>query len=224
MTKNNNTCMIISIIIAAVVVGVLAYFIGTVAPLWIAVLAFLVLLFLGLWLAQKICGGETGSAAVAPAATVAQDSGTDTPVEAPAAPEPAQADEKPLVTTAEGETLADLADSINADTPPEPAAEPSAPEAGARPAALSEARDGKGDDLKKIKGVGPKMEKMLNEMGFFHFDQIAAWTEAEVAWVDENLQGFKGRVTRDNWVEQAKTLAEGGETAFSKKVDKGGVY
>ena len=49
-------------------------------------------------------------------------------------------------------------------------------------------------------------------------------TADEVAWVDQNLEGFKGRVTRDEWVAQAKLLAEGGETEFSKRVDKGGVY
>jgi NADH-quinone oxidoreductase subunit E len=80
------------------------------------------------------------------------------------------------------------------------------------------------DDLKRIKGVGPKLEKLCNRLGFYHFDQIAAWTADEVAWVDQNLEGFKGRVTRDNWVEQARLLASGGETEFSKKVDKGDVY
>lgn len=75
-----------------------------------------------------------------------------------------------------------------------------------------------------IKGVGPKLEKLLNSMGFYHFDQVAAWTSNEVAWVDENLEGFKGRVSRDNWVAQAKTLASGGETEFSKKVEDGDVY
>jgi predicted flap endonuclease-1-like 5' DNA nuclease len=95
---------------------------------------------------------------------------------------------------------------------------------GSKPATLSAARDGGADDLKQIKGVGPKMEGMLNGMGFFHFDQVAAWTGAEVAWVDANLKGFRGRVSRDNWVDQAKTLAAGGETEFSKKVEKGGVY
>ena len=85
-------------------------------------------------------------------------------------------------------------------------------------------REGGADDLKRIKGVGPKMEKLCNSLGFYHFDQIAAWTGSEVAWVDDNLAGFKGRVTRDNWVDQAKMLAEGGETEFSKRVDKGGVY
>ncbi|MBT8457854.1 MAG: fused NADH-quinone oxidoreductase subunit E/endonuclease, partial [Alphaproteobacteria bacterium] len=75
-----------------------------------------------------------------------------------------------------------------------------------------------------IKGVGPKLEAMLNRMGFYHYDQVAGWTADEVAWVDDNLEGFKGRVSRDNWVEQAATLAAGGETDFSKKVDKGDVY
>lgn len=95
---------------------------------------------------------------------------------------------------------------------------------GSKPTTLTAARDGGADDLKQIKGVGPKMEGMLNGMGFFHFDQVAAWTGAEVAWVDANLKGFRGRVSRDNWVDQAKTLAAGGETEFSKKVEKGGVY
>lgn len=95
---------------------------------------------------------------------------------------------------------------------------------GTRPATLSAPREGGADNLKEIKGVGPKLEKMLNEMGFYHFDQIAAWTDDEVAWVNANLKGFKGRVTRDNWVEQARILAAGGETEFSKRVDKGEVY
>ena len=96
--------------------------------------------------------------------------------------------------------------------------------AGIKPATLSAARDGQADDLKQIKGVGPKLEVLCNELGFYHFDQIAAWSDAEVAWVDENLKGFKGRVSRDNWVAQAKTLASGGETEFSSRVKKGDVY
>ncbi len=107
---------------------------------------------------------------------------------------------------------------------PAPAKTETAPEAGTRPEALDGPRDGKADDLKKIKGVGPKLETLCNEMGFYHFDQIANWTEAEVAWVDDNLKGFKGRVSRDAWVEQAKLLAEGKETEFSTRVKKGEVY
>jgi len=96
--------------------------------------------------------------------------------------------------------------------------------AGRAPELLSAPRGGKGDDLKKIKGVGPKLEQELNAEGVWHYDQIAAWSAEEVAWADEHLVRFKGRVSRDDWVGQAKTLAAGGETEFSRKVDKGGVY
>ncbi len=93
---------------------------------------------------------------------------------------------------------------------------PAASDAGT-PKFLSAAREGGPDDLKLIKGVGPKLEKTLHEMGLYHFDQIASWGPKEQAWMDGNLAGFKGRATRDEWVGQAKTLAAGGETAFSKK-------
>lgn len=95
---------------------------------------------------------------------------------------------------------------------------------GTKPRTMKAPRKSGADDLKAIKGVGPKLETMLNGMGFYHYDQIAKWSGEEIAWVDQNLEGFKGRVSRDNWVDQAKTLAEGGETEFSKKVKKGDVY
>ena len=76
-----------------------------------------------------------------------------------------------------------------------------------KPQGLSGPRGGKADDLQEISGVGPKMENMLYGLGYYHFDQIAAWTPAEVAWVDENLEGFKGRATRDEWIKQARKLA-----------------
>lgn len=79
----------------------------------------------------------------------------------------------------------------------------------ARPAGLDAPRDGKADDLKVIVGIGPKLEALCHRLGFYHFDQLANWTAAEIAWVDDNLEGFKGRVTRDNWVEQARALAAG---------------
>ena len=83
------------------------------------------------------------------------------------------------------------------------------PAAGSRPALLTKARAGGADDLKKIKGVGPKLEQVLNGMGIYHYDQIAAWTADELAWVDENIEGFKGRASRDGWVVQARELARG---------------
>ncbi|MCB1343600.1 MAG: NAD(P)H-dependent oxidoreductase subunit E, partial [Pseudooceanicola sp.] len=93
-----------------------------------------------------------------------------------------------------------------------------------KPATLSEARGGKPDDLKMIKGVGGKLEELLHSMGYYHYDQIAGWTAEEVAWVDQNLKGFKGRVTRDTWVDQARHLSTGGETEFSRKAKKDDIY
>jgi NADH-quinone oxidoreductase subunit E len=84
-----------------------------------------------------------------------------------------------------------------------PAAKPAEPEL------TAEAQDGAPDDLKRIKGVGPKLEATLNRHGIFHYHQIAGWTEADVASVDSRL-GFKGRIVRDGWIEQAKALADKG--------------
>ncbi len=72
------------------------------------------------------------------------------------------------------------------------------------------------DDLKLISGVGPKLEQTLNELGIYRFAQVAEWGRSEIAWVDNRLR-FKGRIERDDWISQAKILAEGGETEFSKR-------
>jgi predicted flap endonuclease-1-like 5' DNA nuclease len=102
-----------------------------------------------------------------------------------------------------------------------PAAFVSAPVAAAPssdgPARLNGPRGGTADNLKEIEGVGPAMEKLVNEMGFYHFDQIAGWSESDVAWVDANLKGFKGRVTRDRWVAQAKIIVTEGLEAFRER-------
>lgn len=98
------------------------------------------------------------------------------------------------------------------------------PVAKAGPELLTAPRGGKPDDLKMIKGVGPKLEKLLNDVGVWHFDQIASWKAKDIAIVDDKMDGFKGRISRDEWVKQAKVLAKGGSTEFSKRVAKGGVY
>lgn len=63
------------------------------------------------------------------------------------------------------------------------------------------------DDLKRISGVGPKLERLLNQNGVFYFWQVAGWNEAEVRYMDERLEVFRGRIQRDSWVEQARALA-----------------
>jgi len=62
------------------------------------------------------------------------------------------------------------------------------------------------DDLKRIKGVGPQLEGILNELGIYRFDQIAEWGPQEIAWVDARLK-FRGRIERDDWVAQAQAFA-----------------
>ena len=84
---------------------------------------------------------------------------------------------------------------------------------------MSEPVNGQADDLKWISGVGPKLEETLNELGIYHFDQIAAWTKKEIDWVDDYLK-FSGRIERDNWIDQAKTLAKGGWDEYVKVFGK----
>lgn len=90
---------------------------------------------------------------------------------------------------------------------PAPVAAPEV-KAAKKPEGLKGPRSGKADELQLIHGVGPKMEKMLHGLGYYHFDQIANWTADEMVWVDNNLEGFKGRATRDKWQPQARMLAK----------------
>ncbi len=84
-----------------------------------------------------------------------------------------------------------------------PAAKPAAKKPAAKPAAKKAAG---ADDLKRLSGVGPALEKKLHEAGVTTFAQIAAWTPEDVAEMDEKLS-FKGRIEREGWIEQAKKLA-----------------
>ncbi|MFD1344249.1 NADH-quinone oxidoreductase subunit E [Litorisediminicola beolgyonensis] len=120
-------------------------------------------------------------------------------------------------------TAQSTANPPSADDPVEKTPDASDEPVGTKPEMRDAPRDGGADDLKLIKGVGPKLEQLLHSMGVYHFDQIASWKSEEIAWVDENLEGFKGRVSRDDWVNQAKVLHEGGETEFSTRAKKGNV-
>ena len=91
-----------------------------------------------------------------------------------------------------------------------------------RPTGIAAARGGTPDNLQRISGVGPKNEKTLHSLGFFHFDQIAAWTADEVAWVDDQLK-FGGRIGREEWINQARLLAEGKEDEFHRLYGTGGI-
>ncbi len=105
---------------------------------------------------------------------------------------------------------------------PKSTPKPASASSDGRPKTLDKARGGKKDNLKRIKGIGPKIEGILNKLGIFHFDQIASWDQKTISWVDDYLS-FKGRIDREEWIKQAKALAKGEETEFSKRVDKGAV-
>lgn len=77
---------------------------------------------------------------------------------------------------------------------------------GVRPIALDKPVENSPDDLTEIGGIGPKIQELLNAMGVWHYDQIAAWTPDNVVWVDHELN-FSGRIVREGWVQQAAILA-----------------
>lgn len=148
-----------------------------------------------------------------------------------AAPQPMPSAEPPPQAAAPAGTSADLftrlgiADGIAALPPEDESEEEEAPRPaplpaatrrkgvenhpGRRPPAIA-APEGEGpDDLKLLKGIGPQNERRLNALGIFHFRQIALWTPEEAAWVGSYL-AFPGRIEREDWIGQAKTILDGG--------------
>jgi len=93
-------------------------------------------------------------------------------------------------------------------------------EVGTQPVLLTGPREGGKDNLQLIKGVGKVLESLLNEIGIYHFDQIANLSQEEVLWLD-NSMSFPGRIEREEWVVQAKDLAAGKQTEFSVRVERG---
>jgi len=72
------------------------------------------------------------------------------------------------------------------------------------------------DDLKRIRGIGVLIEKKLNSLGITHYEQVANWTGADIERISRILD-FKGRIEREHWIEQARILATGGQTEFSRR-------
>jgi len=94
---------------------------------------------------------------------------------------------------------------------------------GRKPPVLAAPTGGVRDDLKQIRGVGPRSERVLNDLGIFHFCQIADWTAPEAQWIGHAI-AFPGRAEREHWIEQAKILCRGGETDHSRAVRAGLVH
>ena len=87
-------------------------------------------------------------------------------------------------------------------------------------AATAHVGTGEGDDLTRIKGLGPRIATLLRGLGITRFDQIAAWSEADVARIDPQLGTFQGRIVRDNWVEQARYLSADDVSGFEARFGK----
>lgn len=77
-----------------------------------------------------------------------------------------------------------------------------------------------GDRLTQLKGLGPRAASRLTELGVTRFAQMAEWDETDVAAIDDQMGAFKGRITRDRWVEQARLLAKGDKQAFEDQFGK----
>lgn len=77
-----------------------------------------------------------------------------------------------------------------------------------------------GDDLTRIKGLGPKIATRLHGLGVTSFFQIASWNEDDIDRIDAQLTGFEGRIRRDNWVQQAQFLAQGDQAGFESQFGK----
>jgi len=90
---------------------------------------------------------------------------------------------------------------------PEPTSGASSSDTSTSPTFYTSADQGPADDLKKIKGIGAKLEKTLNSLGVYYYRQIAGWTDTQVDEVDVPLK-FPGRIHRDKWRSQAKALDE----------------
>ncbi|WP_136634973.1 NADH-quinone oxidoreductase subunit E [Pseudooceanicola onchidii] len=143
----------------------------------------------------------------------------DEPAKAGKAAKPAKSGKTAYAEAPSADTLDAAAAAMDA-----PASVTAAAGEGTKPRGLKAPLDGGADDLKLIKGIGPSLEQLCHSLGVYHFGQIAEWGGAELAWIDQNLKGFKGRASRDQWIDQAKVLSAGGTTDFAERVKQGGVY
>ena len=147
----------------------------------------------------------------------------EAPVAAPApAPAPAPV-APPQAASAPAPAAAPVAAPAAEPTPaptPAPVAEAAPAPAPAPTPAPAPVATGPADTLTRLKGLGPKAEAALNALGITRFEQIASWSEIDVARVDQQMGAFKGRITRDRWVEQARYLAAGDTAGFEATFGK----
>jgi len=132
---------------------------------------------------------------------------------------PAATPMQPAAGVPAGGATTEPAATTPAATPaPTPTPAPASAPASATPASASAPAGG--DDLTRIKGLGPKLSATLRGMGVTTFAQIAAWDDAEIDRVDAQMGRFQGRIRRDDWVGQAAMLAAGDEAGFADRFGK----
>jgi predicted flap endonuclease-1-like 5' DNA nuclease len=124
-----------------------------------------------------------------------------------------------VIAVAAQEEVDAVAEKAQAQTPVETPASP-APTPEPEPVAVPASTSGEPDDLRKIKGLGPKMQTLLHTLGVTRYEQIAGWSDADLDDLDTKLGSFAGRPRRDNWVEQAKLLTSGDTGAYEEKFGK----
>jgi len=90
-----------------------------------------------------------------------------------------------------------------------------------KPTLLTAPEGGKADDLKRIKGIGKVLQKNLHEMGIYHYEQLAALTPDNIAWLTDYVSFPEGRIDDEKWTSQAKALADGKQTEYSQRFDNG---
>jgi predicted flap endonuclease-1-like 5' DNA nuclease len=192
-----NAAGFLGLLIAAVLAALLGYLIGKPLPSLAEIQAKAAATVKPVATPAPVMAAVAPMAAMAPAAAVAPAvAKVPAAAKAPAAPKPA-----PVMAA----VIDDAAVAAAGD--------------GTKPAGLSGPRGGKGDDLKNIEGIGPVLEKLCHDMGIYHFDQIAGWGAGEVAWMNANLKGFKGRVGRDKWVAQARLIGSVGMEEFKRRAE-----
>jgi NADH-quinone oxidoreductase subunit E len=175
----------------------------------------------GAWQKRFEQVAQDPAAVVAPAPAVAPPAAAPAPAASPAPPASPTVNPAALAATANAGLVKELearagskplsADEMSAIRTRMAAGQPGvagAPSA-VKPETLTAPRGGKADDLKLIYGVGPKLERRLNQLGIYHFDQIAGLTAESVRWLEDQLDDAFGSAARDKWVEQAGKLASG---------------
>ena len=210
-------CMVLSLVLAAILGLLAAVIMGGPGHLgwWSGVgLGVVVAVVLALFLVFVLCGrlqgfdGAARGAATGSRATIAPPT--------PATPTPATPIVAPQTAAISVPVAAPIVEKVSA-TPDDSAV--AAAGDGTKPKGLTAPREGRADDLKTIDGIGPVLERLCHGYGIFHFDQIAGWAAPEVSWMNSNLKGFKGRVSRDKWVAQARLIGEVGIEEFKRRAE-----